>query len=282
MPTEHAEGPLHVSQAANGVVIATLSNGKVNALSNAVLDAITDATRQWARDVPGAVVLTGGERLFAAGADISQFVDDGHASGDVDVDAGDAVELVGPEAVRAIAESFRRATRALEAMACPVIAEVSGYALGGGCELALAADLRVASTKAVFGQPEILLGIIPGGGGTQRLARLVGPSRAKDLVLTGRRVDAAEAMAMGLVNEVTEPDRLRPRTLELAATLAAGPRRAMALAKAAVNDGLEGTLEAGLAMETDAFVEVFGTEDAAVGVGSFQRHGPGKAAFGGR
>jgi enoyl-CoA hydratase len=253
----------------------------VNALSNAVLDAITDAAGGWARDAPGAVVLTGGPRLFAAGADISQFVADGDTAADAEA-PGDAVDLVGPVAVRAIAEAFRRATQALEALACPVIAEVSGYALGGGCELALAADLRIASTKAVFGQPEILLGIIPGGGGTQRLARLIGPSRAKVLVFTGRQVDAAEALAMGLVNEVVEPDELRPRTLELAASLAAGPRRALALAKAAMNEGLEGTLGEGLTAEADAFVEVFGTEDAALGVGSFQRHGPGKAAFSGR
>ncbi|MEZ5380393.1 MAG: enoyl-CoA hydratase/isomerase family protein [Microthrixaceae bacterium] len=285
MSTEPAETPLKVAQDDNGVVIATLNNGKVNALSNAVLDAITDAAGEWARDAPGAVVLTGGPRLFAAGADISQFVAGGNAGdGDAaDEDApGDAAELVGPGAVRAIAEAFRRATQALEALACPVIAEVSGYALGGGCELALAADLRIASTKAVFGQPEILLGIIPGGGGTQRLARLIGPSLAKDLVFTGRQVDATEALAMGLVNEVVQPDELRPRTLELAASLAAGPRRALALAKAAMNEGLEGTLDEGLTVEADAFVEVFGTEDAALGVGSFQRHGPGKAAFSGR
>ena len=191
-------------------------------------------------------------------------------------------QLVDGDAVRAIARSFRRAGQALESLGCPVIAEVSGYALGGGCELALAADLRIASDRAVFGQPEILLGIIPGGGGTQRLTRLIGPSRAKDLIFTGRQVDAAEAHRIGLVDEVVAHDRLRERTMELASELAGGPRRAMALAKAAINDGGQGSLDAGLDVEEQAFVDVFETDDAAVGVGSFRRHGPGKAAFSGR
>ena len=273
-----ADAPLDVERTDDDVVIATLRNGKVNALSNRVLDAVAGAAEGWADDPPGAVVLTGGAKLFAAGADIEQFV----AADDTDGAAEGAVTLVDGDAVRGIAGAFRRATVALEALTCPVIAEISGYALGGGCELALAADLRIASDRARFGQPEILLGIIPGGGGTQRLARLVGPSRAKDLVFTGRQVDADEALAIGLVNEVVPHDELRTRTLALATSLAVGPRRAIALAKAAISDGIEGGLETGLDLEEQAFVAAFATSDAAVGVGSFRRHGPGKAGFSGR
>ena len=270
-----ADAPLLVERTDDDVVIATLRNGKVNALSNRVLGAIGDAAAEWAKDPPGAVVLTGGPKRFAAGADIDQFV----AS---DEGADDAVTLVDTDAVRSIAQAFRRASRALEALPCAVLAEVSGYALGGGCELALAADLRIASERARFGQPEILLGIIPGGGGTQRLARLIGPSRAKDLVFTGRQVDASEALGMGLVNEVVPHDHLRQRTLELATSFACGPRRAIALSKLAISEGMEGTLERGLDVEEDAFAAVFSTSDAAIGVGSFQQHGPGQAHFSGR
>lgn len=271
------DGPLQVERTDDDVVIATLRNGKVNALSNRVLDAVTEAAAGWAEQPPGAVVLTGGPKLFAAGADIDQFVASSDGSGDDSTDT-----LVDGDAVRAIAQSFRRAGDALESLGCPVIAEVSGYALGGGCELALTADLRIASERAVFGQPEILLGIIPGGGGTQRLARLVGPSRAKDLVFTGRQIDAAEAHRIGLVDEVVAHENLRERTMELATALALGPRRAIALAKAAINDGVDGSLDGGLDLEEQAFVEVFATSDAALGVGSFRRHGPGKATFSGR
>ena len=159
---------------------------------------------------------------------------------------------------------------------------MSGFALGGGCELALACDFRIASERAVFGQPEILLGIIPGGGGTQRLARLVGPARAKDLIFTGRQVKAAEALAMGLVDEVVAPDELEARVRERAAELARGAVVAQGLAKAAIDRGLDTSLEDGLGIEQDLFVEVFGTADAATGVASFLEHGPGKATFEGR
>jgi enoyl-CoA hydratase len=156
---------------------------------------------------------------------------------------------------------------------------VSGFALGGGCELALACDLRIASTRAKFGQPEILLGIIPGGGGTQRLARLVGPSRAKDLIFTGRQVAAEEALAMGLVDRVVSPDELEDATLALAAELAGGASRGLALAKRAIDEGIDLDLAAGLRLEQDLFVDSFATPDALVGVASFLEHGPGHARF---
>jgi enoyl-CoA hydratase len=146
----------------------------------------------------------------------------------------------------------------------------------------MACDLRIASEKAKLGQPEVLLGIIPGGGGTQRLARLVGPSRAKELILTGRQVRADEALRIGLVDEVVAPDDLHDRAYALAAELAAGAVVAQGLAKRAIDRGLQGPLSAGLDLEQQLFAEVFATEDARIGVASFLEHGPGKADFVGR
>ena len=182
---------------------------------------------QLTADPPGAVVVTGSDRIFAAGAEISEFG--------------------GPHDAAVIGGRFLKALDALAAIPRMVVAAVHGYALGGGCELALACDLRFASTKARFGQPEILLGIIPGGGGTQRLARLVGPARAKDLILTGRQVGADEALAMGLVDRVVEPGELMDTALGYAAELAQGPLAAHALAKRAIDDGLDRSLADGLA-----------------------------------
>jgi enoyl-CoA hydratase/carnithine racemase len=218
--------------------------------------------RRLTDDPPGAVVVTGGDRIFAAGADIGEFD--------------------GPEEGRAVGAAFLRALDAVAAIPRCVIAAVSGYALGGGCELALACDLRIASERARFGLPEILLGIIPGGGGTQRLARLVGPARAKQLIFTGRQVDAAEALAMGLVDEVVPPEQLHDRALALAAELASGAVVAQGLAKRAIDEGLQGSLADGLALEQQLFAQVFETEDARIGIASFREHGPGKARFVGR
>ena len=246
----------------DGVAVVTLDNPKVNALSTALLDELALVADGLTEDPPGAVVVTGGDRVFAAGADISEF-------------GGSA------EAIR-VGTAFRRALDAVAHIPRATIAAVSGYALGGGCELALACDFRLASARARFGQPEILLGIIPGGGGTQRLARLVGAARAKDMILTGRQVDADEALAIGLVDEVVAPDVLMPRALERAAALAAGAVVAQGLAKHAIDAGLSRTLAEGLDLEQRLFAEVFGTEDARTGVESFLEHGPGKATFHGR
>jgi enoyl-CoA hydratase len=160
-----------------------------------------------------------------------------------------------------------------------VIAAVSGYALGGGCELALACDYRIAGERAVFGQPEILLGIIPGGGGTQRLARLVGPSRAKEICITGRQVKADEALRIGLADEVVPGEELHARALALGAECARGPALAQAYAKQAIDRGLSASLAEGLRIEQDLFVESFRTEDSQIGIKSFLEHGPGKAQF---
>jgi enoyl-CoA hydratase/carnithine racemase len=253
---------VHVDRRDDGVALVMLDNPKVNALSRELLRQLEAAAGGLAADPPGAVVVTGGDRIFAAGADIAEFG--------------------GPEEARAVGGGFRRALDAVAAIPRCVIAAISGFALGGGCELALACDLRIASERAKLGQPEILLGIIPGGGGTQRLARLVGPAKAKDLVLTGRQVAADEALRIGLVDEVVPPDELHPRALALAAELARGAVVAQELAKRAIDRGLEGPLDAGLALEQDLFAEVFATEDAGVGVASFLEHGPGKATFVGR
>jgi enoyl-CoA hydratase/carnithine racemase len=243
----------------DGVAVVTLANGKVNALSGAVVAAIHAIADDLAADPPGAVVVTGGERIFAAGADISEFG--------------------GPDEARGITDRIHGALDALAAVPRMVIAAVSGYALGGGCELALACDYRIAGERAVFGQPEILLGTIPGGGGTQRLARQVGPSRAKEICLTGRQVAADEALRIGLVDEVVPNDALHERALELAAQCARGAVLAQAFAKQAIDRGSSTSLEDGLRIERDLFVESFRTNDSQIGVRSFLEHGPGKAEF---
>ena len=160
-----------------------------------------------------------------------------------------------------------------------MIAAVSGYALGGGCELALACDYRIAGERAVFGQPEILLGTIPGGGGTQRLARLVGPSKAKEICITGRQVAADEALRIGLADEVVPNDELHARALALAAQCASGAVLSQMYAKQAIDRGLSLPLDEGLEVEKELFVETFRTNDARIGVRSFLEHGPGKAEF---
>jgi len=246
----------------DGVALITLANGKVNALSTELLAEIRAAATELTNDPPGAVVITGGGRLFAAGADISQFG--------------------GSDEAATIGAAFHDALDAVAAIPRFVIAAVSGYALGGGCELALACDYRIASEQAVFGQPEILLGIIPGGGGTQRLPRLVGASRAKEMCLTGRQVRADEALRIGLADEIVPPETLMERALGLAAEVATGALTAQAICKRAIDDGLDGSLADGLGLERAAFVEVFHTDDARTGVASFLEHGPGKATFTGK
>jgi enoyl-CoA hydratase len=251
-----------IERRGDGVAVVRLDNPKVNALSTTLLRQLEAAARTLGDDPPGAVVVTGGDRVFAAGADIE--------------------ELAGVEEARVVGGCFHRALRAVAGIPRPTIAAIAGYALGGGCELALACDLRLASETAKLGQPEMLLGIIPGGGATQRLPRLVGPAIAKDLIFTGRQVGAEEALRIGLVDEVVPHDELHDRAIARAAALAAGPAAALALAKRAIDQGLEGTLEGGLELEQRLFAEVFATDDARIGVESFRQHGPGKATFTGR
>lgn len=253
---------VHVERRDDGVAVVTLDNPKVNALSSALLGQLKAVADGLHADPPGAVVITGGDRLFAAGADISEFG--------------------GPHEAAVIGGHFVATLDAIATIPRMVIAAVSGVALGGGCEIALACDLRIASERARFGQPEILLGIIPGGGGTQRLARLVGVSRAKDIILTGRQVEAAEALRIGLVDEVVAPEALHDRAIERAAELARGAVAAQALAKRAIDGGLDRSLADGVQLEQESFVEAFRTEDSQIGVKSFLENGPGKATFTGR
>ncbi len=201
-------------------------------------------------------------RLFAAGADVSEFTD--------------------PGTPRRVADAFLDVTLALEALPRVTIAAITGYALGGGLELALACDLRVVSEDARLGQPEILLGIIPGGGATQRLARLVGVSRAKDLIYTGRHLGADDALRIGLADRVVPRDRVLDEAVALAASVSSGPLAAVAAAKRVIDAGLDEPLATALGLEADAFVSVFDTEDAGIGVASFLEHGPGRARFVGR
>lgn len=251
-----------VERGSDGVAVVTLNNPKVNALSLAVLARLEAVAAELTLDPPGAVVVTGGERIFAAGANIAEFG--------------------GPDEAATIGPAFHRALDAIAAIPCFVIAAVSGYALGGGCELAISCDYRIASEKAVFGQPEILLGIIPGGGGTQRLPRLVGPSRAKEMMITGRQVKADEALRIGLADEVVPHDALTERARSLAADVARGALVSQSLVKRAVDDGLSATLTDGLLLERELFVESFRTQDSRIGVKSFLENGPGKAEFTGR
>lgn len=259
------------------VATVTLRHGKVNALSVEVLTQLGAAAAEIAGATgparPRAVVVTGGPKIFAAGADITQFTAEGADPG------SDDFALASEARVREIGAAFLDALGAVAAIPVPTIASVSGFALGGGLELALACDLRIASSRARFGLPEILLGIIPGGGGTQRLARLVGPGVAKELVFTGRQVSAEEALRVGLVNEVVEPEQLAARTAEVAAQLAAGPPNSLMAAKAAIDGGLDLPLRGGLELEQDRFVGTFATEDGLAGVRSFLTSGPGHADF---
>jgi enoyl-CoA hydratase/carnithine racemase len=252
----------HVGAAGETVAVLRLDRPKVNAISPELTADLAACVAELATDLPGAVIVHGGPKIFAAGADIARFG--------------------GPEESGVIVEALHAAFDALAALPRMVIAAVAGYALGGGCELALACDVRIASESAVFGQPEILLGIIPGGGGTQRLARLVGPARAKDLCLSGRQVKAEEALRIGLADRVVPTETLFDDALAWAFEFARGPLTVQGYAKAAIDEGLSGTLADGLRRERELFVDCFHTEDSAIGIKSFLEQGPGKAVFTGR
>jgi enoyl-CoA hydratase len=257
-----ADPLVHVDRHDDGVAVLRIDNPKANALSREVLRQLHAAVSTLGDDLPGALVFTGGDRIFSAGAEISEFG--------------------GPEEAAVYGGEFRQTFDAVAAFPRATIAAINGYALGGGCELALACDFRLASDRAKLGQPEVLLGITPGGGGTQRLPRLIGPARAKQLIFTGRHVPADEALTIGLVDEVVPADGLTARALAFAAELAAGAVAAQGLAKRAIDRGLGTTLDDGQQLEQDAFVESFETDDAKVGVESFLAHGPGQARFTGR
>ncbi len=262
MPDSAGTQLVAVETTPQGVATIRLQRPPMNALNRQLQEELRDAAAQVAGDADvRAVVIYGGEKVFAAGADVKEFAAQDHAF---------------------MSRDANRLTSAFDALARipkPVVAAVTGYALGGGCELALTADFRISADNARWGQPEILLGIIPGAGGTQRLPRLVGPARAKDLIYTGRFVDAAEALEIGLVDAVVPASEVYTTAVEMAQKFAKGPALAIAAAKQAIDGGLDGDLASGLRLESTLFASLFATEDRAIGVQSFLDNGPGKARF---
>ncbi len=253
---------IEVAEAAARVATIRIDRPKLNPLDSRVQAELKQAAeRVTANPDLRAVVLYGGPIAFAAGADIKEMAALSYT---------DMVQRSG-----ALQDSFTAITRIPK----PVIAAVTGFALGGGCELALCADLRVVAVDAKFGQPEIKLGLIPGAGGTQRLSRLVGPAKAKDLIFTGRMVDSDEALRIGLADRVVAPQEVYPAALAWAAELAAGPAFALRAAKEAIDRGLETDLATGLEIERAQFAALFATPDRTTGMQSFIEHGPGKAVF---
>lgn len=237
----------------DGVAVLTANRPEkrnaLNATLRRELIEALDALR--ADDAVRVVVITGaGEKAFIAGADVAEFAERT------------------PVEQRSVMEQ-RRVFDVVAEYPKPTIAMINGVALGGGCELAMACDVRIAAESAALGQPEIRLGLIPGGGGTQRLPRLVGPGRALRLILTGELVPAAEALRIGLVDEVVADGALRARVLEVAAAMASYSPVALRLAKAAVRAALELPLTAGLAHERELFITAFGSEDRSEGVAAF-------------
>jgi cyclohexa-1,5-dienecarbonyl-CoA hydratase len=234
----------------DGVGTIRLDRPPMNAIDQDLTrDLLAVAHEVTRREDVGAVVLYGGEKVFAAGADVKMMAD------------------MGPAQVRPMIMGLQEVFNAVEDIPKVTIAAVTGYALGGGCELAMTADLRFAAPDAKLGQPEILLGIIPGAGGTQRLPRLVGPARAKDLIFSGRQVDAEEAHRIGLVDRIAE-DPYR-EAVEAARGYARGPRAALRAAKVSVNWGGRVDLRTGVAIEREAFCDLFTTEDQKEGMAAF-------------
>jgi enoyl-CoA hydratase/carnithine racemase len=248
-----------------GIGTIRLARPPMNALDIELQEGIRAAAVEAAarRDI-SAVIVYGGEKVFAAGADIKQ------------MQAMSYTDMVDRSA------GLQSALTAVAQIPKPTVAAVTGYALGGGCELALCCDFRVAGDNAKLGQPEILLGVIPGAGGTQRLARLIGPARAKDLIYTGRFVDSAEALAIGLVDEVVPADEVYAAARRRVERYVGGPAYALRAAKEAVDRGLETDLTTGLEIERMLFAGLFATRDRDLGMSSFVEKGPGKAQFEGR
>jgi enoyl-CoA hydratase len=245
-----------------GVGTIRLDRPKMNALNVQVQEEIRAAALEASsNDEVRAVVIYGGERVFAAGADIKEMADMSYA---------DMVKRSGP---------LQSSLSAVAAIPKPTVAAITGYALGGGCELALCADYRIAADDAKLGQPEVLLGIIPGAGGTQRLSRLIGPSKAKDIIFTGRFVDATESLAIGLVDKVVPAAEVYDAAVAWAKQFAAAAALALRAAKESIDSGLGVDLTTGLEIERQQFAGLFATEDRTIGMKSFVENGPGQAEF---
>lgn len=252
-------------EVADAVGTIRLDRPPMNALNVQMQEEIREAAAEAsARDDVRAVVVYGGERVFAAGADVKEMATMSYT---------DMVQRSG---------ALQSALTAVARIPKPVVAAVTGYALGGGCELALCADVRFAAADATLGQPEVLLGIIPGAGGTQRLTRLVGPSTAKDLIFTGRFVPAQEARELGLVDRVVPAESVYAEAVAWAAQFAHAAPLALRAAKESIDRGSEVDLETGLEIERQQFAALFATQDRMIGMTSFVENGPGKARFEGR
>lgn len=249
-------------EVSDGVGTIRLDRPKMNALNAQMQDELSAVAKEAdQRDDIAAVVVYGGERVFAAGADVVEM----------------ATMPYGEMAKRA--HFLQAFTRDLAAIGKPTVSAITGFALGGGCEVALATDLRFAAENAKLGQPEILLGIIPGAGGTQRLSRLIGPAKAKELIYSGRFIDAQEALAIGLVDQVHPADEVYAKAVEWASQFVNGPALALRAAKSAIDRGLEVDLQTGLDIERAEFGSLFATDDRTAGMTSFVENGPGKATF---
>ncbi|RCW45189.1 enoyl-CoA hydratase [Halopolyspora algeriensis] len=246
-----------------GIGTIRLDRPPMNALNRRIEQELHEVAVEAAeRSDVRAVIVYGGEKVFAAGADIKEMAEMSY--GDMA-----AKERSGLSA----------AMNAVAAIPKPTVAALTGYALGGGFELALTCDRRIAADNARVGQPEILLGVIPGAGGTQRLARLIGPSKAKDIIYTGRFVKAEEALSLGMVDELVAADDVYAAARRWAEQFVGGAAQALAAAKSAIDDGLDVDLDSGLKIETNLFAAMFATEDQTIGMRSFLENGPGKAQF---
>lgn len=249
-------------EVADGVGTIHLDRPKMNALNAQMQSELAEAAAEAERrDDVAAVVIYGGERVFAAGADIVEMAD-----------------MTMPDMARH-SNLLQDFTKAIAAISKPTVAAITGFALGGGCEVALTADVRFAADNAKLGQPEILLGIIPGAGGTQRLSRLVGPAKAKDIIFTGRFVAAQEALEIGLVDKVFPADEVYQQALDWAKQFVGAAGLALRAAKQSIDQGLEVDLQTGLEIERLQFTALFATEDQKAGMTSFIDNGPGKATF---
>lgn len=247
------------------VGVIRLDRPPVNAINRAMHDEILAAAAEAdSRPDVRAVLMYGSGRAFAAGADIKEMAE------------------MTPQQIAVYGRGLCGAVDSVARIRKPVIAAIHGYALGGGFELALAADFRVLAESATVGLPEITLGVIPGAGGTQRISRLIGVTKAKELVYSGRPVRSAEALELGLASRVVPDAELQDHALEWARTLAGGPTVALGLAKQVIDDGLDTDLATALRIEGSAFSAVFGTADQKHGMASFLADGPGKATFTGR
>ncbi|MBW3084522.1 Short-chain-enoyl-CoA hydratase [Austwickia sp. TVS 96-490-7B] len=252
-------------EVADGIGTIRIDRPTMNPLDAAVQDAIAACAAQAdEREDIAAVIVYGGERVFAAGADVKEMQ---HMS---------YVDMV------ARAKHVGGCTTAVARIGKPTVAAIEGYALGAGCELALACDFRYAASNARLGQPEVMLGLIPGAGGSQRLPRLIGPARAKDMIFTGRHVTADEALRIGLVDDITAPGEVYALARERMSRYVGGPAVAIRHAKEAIDRGLDVDLDSGAAIEAMLFAGIFATQDARTGMDSFVTEGPGKARFEGK